>query len=394
MANIEKSWAHGAGRRSALRALAGFFAGSPLLRSQADPFRDHSRVPRLDELITALDFEPVAYAKLPRTAYDYTAYGSESEFTLRRNRQAFDWVKLVPRVVGGATGSPQTATEVFGTKMAFPILVSPSAAQAALHPEGEMAMHEGATAASNTPMIISNVASFPVDKIAAAATGPVWFQLYPRPEMETNQEILEKAQAAGCRAIVVTVDQQASYYERALHGRNLGGTRRLLPRRPGRNSYGLDEGRLWYEWKFFEQIRPFVKVPMAIKGILTAEDARLSIEHGLDAVYVSNHGGRSMDYGPSTLEVLPEIVEAVQGRVPVLFDSGLRRGADILKALALGATAVCLGRVPRWGLAAYGPAGVKRILEIVQTELVRAMASTGRPTLASIDRSLARTDFP
>jgi isopentenyl diphosphate isomerase/L-lactate dehydrogenase-like FMN-dependent dehydrogenase len=137
-----------------------------------------------------------------------------------------------------------------------------------------------------------------------------------------------------------------------------------------------------------------VKVPLLIKGILTAEDARLSIEHGLDGVYVSNHGGRSLDYGPSTLEVLPEIVEAVQGRVPVLFDSGIRRGADILKALALGASAVCLGRVPRWGLASYGAAGVQRILEVVQSEFVRAMAYTGRPTLASIDQTLVRTEFP
>jgi isopentenyl diphosphate isomerase/L-lactate dehydrogenase-like FMN-dependent dehydrogenase len=133
---------------------------------------------------------------------------------------------------------------------------------------------------------------------------------------------------------------------------------------------------------------------MVAKGILTAEDARLCLEHGLDAVYVSNHGGRALDYSPSTLEVLPEIVDAVEGRVPVLFDSGIRRGADILKALALGATAVCLGRVPRWGLGSYGAAGVQRVLEIVQAELVRAMAATGQPTLGAVGRTLVRTDFP
>jgi len=132
---------------------------------------------------------------------------------------------------------------------------------------------------------------------------------------------------------------------------------------------------------------------MLAKGILTAEDAKLCLEHGLDGVYVSNHGGRSIDYGPATLEVLPEIADAVAGRVPVLFDSGIRRGSDILKALGLGATAVCVGRVPRWGLAAYGPLGVQRVLEILQAELVQAMAATGRPTLASINRSLVRTDF-
>ena len=154
------------------------------------------------------------------------------------------------------------------------------------------------------------------------------------------------------------------------------------------------EARLWYEWRFFDQIRPFVKVPLLAKGILTGDDAKKCLEHGCDGVYVSNHGGRSMDYGPSTLEQLPEIVDAVRGRAPILFDSGIRRGTDILKALALGANAVCLGRVPRWGLGAYGPEGVQRVVEIMQAELVQAMAHAGRATLDSINRSLVRTDFP
>ncbi len=211
-----------ADRRHALRALIGFLAASPLLRAQQDPFRDHSRVPKLDELLTALDFEAVAYAKLPRTAYDYTAYGSSSEFTLRRNREAFDWVKLVPKAIAD-TGTPKTETELLGTKMAYPIMLSPTAAHAQLHPDAEIATYQGATAASNTPMIVSNVSSLPFEKIATGAKGPLWFQLYPKPELEANREVLEKAQAAGCKAVVVTVDQQASYYERALHGRNLTG---------------------------------------------------------------------------------------------------------------------------------------------------------------------------
>jgi isopentenyl diphosphate isomerase/L-lactate dehydrogenase-like FMN-dependent dehydrogenase len=151
---------------------------------------------------------------------------------------------------------------------------------------------------------------------------------------------------------------------------------------------------LWYTWKFFDDIRPMVKVPMLAKGITTAEDAKRCLDHGLDGIYVSNHGGRSLDYGSSTLEVLSEIVDAVGGKVPILFDGGIRRGADVLKALALGASAVCLGRVPRWGLGAYGAEGVQRILEIMQGELAQAMAYTGRPSIASIDRTLVRTDFP
>lgn len=395
MGNLERDWSEGTNRRAAFRALAGLIAGSPLARGQQDPFRDHSRVPRLEELITSLDFEAVAYAKLPRSAYDYTAYGSETEFTLRRNREAFDWVKLVPRAVGDAS-APQTSTEILGTRMAFPIMLSPTAAHIQLHPDAEAATHQGATAASETPMIVSNVSSLPFDKIAAAAKGPVWFQLYPKEAFDANRDALERAQAAGCRAVVVTVDQQALYFERSLHGRHLTGAmpRRTSQRGGPANPYRMEEARMWYDWKFFDQIRPLVKVPLLAKGILTGEDARLCIEHGLDGVYVSNHGGRSLDYAPSTLEVLPEIVEAVGKRVPVLFDSGIRRGSDILKALALGASAVCMGRVPRWGLAAYGAPGVQRILEIMQAELTQAMAYTGRPTLASINATLVRTNFP
>jgi isopentenyl diphosphate isomerase/L-lactate dehydrogenase-like FMN-dependent dehydrogenase len=401
-----------ANRREALQAMAAFVAGSPLLLSQQDAFRDHSRVPGMNELHTSFDFEAVAFSKIPRAAYDYTAYGVDGEFTLRRNRQAYDWVELVPRRIA-SVNTPQTALELFGTKMAFPIMVSPTAAHSELNPEGEPATHRGCAAASDTPMIVSNNSSFPFDKIAAAAASPTWVQLYPKEQLEANRTYLEDAQQAGAKAVVVTVDQQASVYERAQHDRNLsagGGSGRTgrggggaAPAagggrggggRGGGNPYRITANRLWYEWKFFDDIRPFVKVPMLAKGILTGEDAKLCLEHGVDGIYVSNHGGRSLDYGPSTLEVLPEIVAAVGGRVPVIFDGGIRRGTDILKALALGASAVCLGRVPRWGLAAYGAAGVQRVLEILQAELVQAMEATGRPNLASIDKSLALINFP
>jgi len=389
---LDRDWANSLTRRNAFRAMAGFLAGSPLLRSQQDPFRDHSRVPGLNELVTAFDFEPVAYAKVPRYAYDYTAYGTDSEFTLRRNRQAFDWVELIPNRVLDARPI-RTATEILGAKMDFPIMVSPSAGHSMLHPDGELATYQGAAAASNTPYIVSNVSSFPFEKIAAAAKGPLWFQLYPKLELDDNREVLDRVQAAGARAIVVTIDQQTNVHERILHDRNLTSA----PATRGtasKNPYRLQESRLFYTWKLLEQIRRMVKVPMLAKGILTAEDAKQCVECGLDGVYVSNHGGRSLDYSPATLEVLPEIVDAVGAKVPVIFDSGVRRGTDALKALALGARAVCLGRVPRWGLGAYGAAGVQRILEILQAELVQGMAYTGRPNLASIDRAIVRTDFP
>jgi len=389
-------------RRTVLGGLGAGLAGASLLKPQQDPFRDHSRIPAMNELKTAVEFEPVAFAKLPRVTYTYTAYGSEGEFTLRRNREAFDWVELVPRGVVDVR-SVKPATEVLGTPMSFPMMVSPSAAHGALHPDGEMGTHKGATSAANTPMIISANASFPVDKIAAAAASPVWWQLYPQEDMESTKELLDKALAAGAKAIVMTVDQQASYYERAIHDRHLdggplGGDRRPTSR--GRaaaaaasNPYRVPPGRLWYNWQYADQVRKMLSVPLAVKGVLTGEDAKAFVDHGFDAIYVSNHGGRSLDYDPSTLEVLTEIVDAVPARVPVLFDSGIRSGSDILKALALGAKAVCLGRVIRWGLAAYGPPGVQRILEILQAELITAMAQTGSPDLASIDRTLLRTHF-
>ncbi len=391
MPQLEKRWLRSLSRRDAVQAFATLVAASPL-HAQQDPFRDHSRVPKIEELVNAIDFEAVAYAKLPRQAYDYTAYGTDGEFTMRRNREAFDWVSLKP--AAKLEGKPQTALELFNTKLDFPILISPTAGHLMLHPGGEAATHQGATAA-NTTMIVSNVASQPIDQIAAAAKGPLWFQFYPREDLTAARDTLERAQAAGCRAIVVTVDQQAPSFERDLHGRHLGPIARRLPQRQSAapNPYRITDRRLWYSWKYIDQIRPMIKVPMLAKGILTAEDARLCLEHGFDGVYVSNHGGRSLDYAPATLEVLPEIVDAIAGRVPVIFDSGIRRGTDILKALALGATAVCLGRVPRWGLAAYGPPGVQRIVEILQAELVQAMTANGCASLTAVNRSLVRTDF-
>jgi isopentenyl diphosphate isomerase/L-lactate dehydrogenase-like FMN-dependent dehydrogenase len=235
-----------------------------------------------------------------------------------------------------------------------------------------------------------------MEKIAGAAKGSLWFQLYPRQQMDASREILDKAQEAGSRAVVITLDQQSPFYERQMHNRHLAPIRRTSARASAveaANRYSIMDTRLWYNWRFLDEIRPFLKVPLLVKGVLTAEDAKLCVDNGINGLVVSNHGGRALDYSPSTLEVLPEIVEAVAGRIPVLVDSGFRRGSDIFKALALGAQAVCLGRVPRWGLAAYGAPGVQRVLEILQKELVLTMARAGRPTLGSISRSAVHTDF-
>ena len=314
--------------------------------------------------------------KFPREAYDYTAQGVDGEFTLRRNREVFDWVDIVPRGVVDVS-TIQTATEVLGTKLQYPIMVAPSAGQGQLHPQGEVAMYQGSTAAAATPMIVSTNASYPMDKISSAAQGTLWFQLYPREQPEASRELIETAQNNGAKALVITVDS-AVFVLRAASCTvepcpapvRDGSSQRAGGGPPRANPYRIIDFRLWYDWSYIDMIRPFTKIPILLKGVVTAEDAKLCVEHGIDGIHVSNHGGRSLDYGPSTLEVLPEIVDAVGGKIPVIVDSGFRRGTDIFKALAIGAKAVCLGRVPRWGLGAYGGQGAQRIIEILQEELI------------------------
>ncbi len=398
MGKIENDWLKSPARRNALRALTGFLAGSASLRAQQDPhpLRDHHRALGLEEMATVFDFEPVFYGNVPLSVFDFTAHGSESEFTNRRNREAFEWVELIPRAPLNLS-SVTTATQVLGSKMDYPIMVAPTGIEGPLHPTGEKGMHQGATGAYTT-QILSTVSSFPIKDIVAAAKGPWWFDWYPQQDLDETRRAFEEAQTLGCQAIVVTIDQNTPYYERDMHDRNLGGApvgNLRTPRRGAgpKNPYRVSDFRMWYEWKHFDQIRPFSKVPMLAKGIVTGEDAKLGLEHGLDGIYISNHGGRSMDYEPSTLEVLPEILDAVAGRAPVIIDGGFRRGTDIAKALALGAKAVCIGRPTRWGLGAFGAAGVQRVLEILQRELVMTMASLGRSTLETLDRNTVKTNF-
>ncbi len=401
MRQVENRWRNSMTRRNALAALAGMVAGSPLLLAQQDPhgvLRSHKRVPSIDEMETVFDFEPICFANIPLARFDYTAHGDGSEFTLRRNRTAFEWVDVVP----GKAVDPKSvnlASELFGTRMAFPIMIAPSSNHRDMHPDAEVGTYKGATAAGTT-MVVASGPSLPHETIAAGAAGPRWTQYYPQEDLGVARETLTRFQSLGPHAIVVTVDQQASAYERDSHDRNLGGNPRTPARGGGRggaparpNPYRISYGRLWYSWSYLDNLRKFITLPMLVKGIVTGEDAELCIQHGMDGIIVSNHGGRSMDYGPSTLEVLPEIVAAVRGRIPVLIDSGFRSGSDVFKALALGARAVCLGRATRWGLGAFGAPGVQRVLEIMQAELVQTAAGAGRSTFASIDKTAVKANF-
>jgi 4-hydroxymandelate oxidase len=417
-------------RRKALAGFASFVAGSPLLHAQLDPhgvLTGHRRVPGLEEMETVFDFEPLFNANIPQVTTDYTYHGDGSEFNLRRNRQAFDWVDVVP---GKALdpASVDLSTSILGQQMKYPIFISPNSNQLPLHPDGEAGTHRGAAGASNTLMMISNVASLPVEKIVPVAASPCWFQFYPREDLDQSREVIEHAQGLGCPVVIVTVDQVASYFERDLHDRNLGGVVRgpggrgragAAPADPeaagarggragapagraGRGAggpgaglarYHLGISRQWQSWAYLDAIHKFIKGPMIIKGIVSPEDAEMCVQHGADAILVSNHGGRSMDYGPATLEALPDIVAAVRGRIPVLVDSGFRRGSDVFKALALGASAVGIGRANRFGLGAFGAPGVQRVLEIMQRELVMTAAMAGRGTLASIDKTAIKVNF-
>ena len=437
MGVIENRWRFGMSRRQALASLATMLAGSPLLYGQQDPhgdLRGHKRFPGIDEMMSAFDFEPVCYANMTLERFDYMAHGDGSEFNLRRNRQAFDWVEVVPGKAI-ASASVDLSTSLLGIDMKFPVYVAPSSGQGALHPDGEMGMYRGATAAGAI-MAIASGPSIPHARIAAAATGPRWNQFYPMADVESSVSALMGYQDLGTKAIIITVDQQASVYERDLHDRNLGGVVRgaggrgaapavdpetgqpargaaggrggrgaaagaapaatpgTPPAFPGTSKYRISNRRLWYSWAYVNEVRKSLKVPVIIKGIVTPEDAMECAKQGVDAIIVSNHGGRSMDYGPSTLEVLPDIVAAVNGRLPVIVDSGFRRGSDVFKALALGASAVELGRAARWGLGAFGAAGTQRLLEIVQAELVAAAASAGAANMKAINKSMVRTNFP
>lgn len=381
-------------RRAAARNLLAWMAGSPLLRSQGG-----DRLAALDDLVNVFEFEPVFRARVTRGAYDFVTGGADDEWTVRRNRDAFQRFTLQPRFLTDVS-QLDLSLELYGQRVEMPILVSPTGAQGLSHAEGELAMARGAGAA-HTIMCVSTNSSFPIDKIAGAATGPLWFQLYAGPDRDATREKVERAVGAGCKTVCFTIDSAYSPYRERMLRNRVGqpvppgglapqpGRRPRVPQEPAR--YGL-RPLLVAEltWSYLDQLNSYAKVPVLLKGILSPQDARLAVERGAAGVIVSNHGGRYLDTAPSTIEVLPEIVDAVAGKIPVLIDGGIRRGTDVLVALALGAKAVMVGRPPLWGLGSFGAPGVERVLELLQTELARAMGQSGRPTLASIDRSLVR----
>jgi len=421
MSDLEKAWLNSPSRRKALIRMAGLMAASPVAAmAQQDPTPPLShvrRIPGLAEMQTAFDFEPVFQGNVTQFIYETTAHADGSEFNLRRNRQVFDWVDILATRPAIPESQVNLESELFGVKTRFPILVCPSGGQAALHPEGELGMSRAATAAGMIDIRASPNLDWLKTNVPALTGGNLWAQHYPIENLASMQTALKDIQDTGVKCIVVTVDQQASVYERTMITRHLGGvanggnvgfggnTAALAaaaaaaaaaaggPPVHGSVRYRVSDRRLWYTWDYIDAVRKVVKGSMLIKGIQHPDDARLAIEHGADGIIVSNHGGRSMDYGPSSLEILPGIAAAVNGRVPILIDSGFRRGSDVFKALALGANGVCLGRAARWGLGAFGPAGAQRVFEIMQQELLQTAAAAGCARLSDITPSTVRTHF-
>jgi isopentenyl diphosphate isomerase/L-lactate dehydrogenase-like FMN-dependent dehydrogenase len=343
------------------------------------------------------DFAEAARARLEPGAYGYFAGGAGDEHTLRANSAAFTRWELMPRVLVDV-GSVSAATTVLGTEVALPVLVAPTAFQRLADPEGELAMARAA-AGAGTVMTLSTLSSVSPAELAAAAPGaPQWFQLYWSRDRGFTQQLVEAVAEAGFGALMLTVDLPvAGRRERDLRAGFALPDDLPLPNLPLRVQ-GEDFHTALHAvlddtltWRDLEWLRSVCRLPLVVKGILTGEDALLAAEHGAAAVVVSNHGGRQLDGVPATLDVLPEVVEAVGERVEVLLDGGIRRGVDVLKALALGARATLSGRALLWGLAAAGEDGAAQVLALLREEIELGLKLLGCPSPADVTRSHIRT---
>jgi 4-hydroxymandelate oxidase len=347
--------------------------------------------------VNILEFEALARERMSSTAYDYYAGGAEDEVTLVANRESLRRIAIRPRVLTGAD-DVSTRIDLMGMSLSLPVGLAPTAFNKLGHPDGESAAARAA-GAFGTFMCCSTVSSTPLEDVAVAATGPLWFQLYVYRDRNVTKDLVQRAEAAGCRALVLTVDTpRLGRRERDMRGGFTlpdGITVANLER------YGTPDNLRWagsssftdyvhrlmdasLTWESVEWLRSITSLPILIKGILTGEDATLALAHGAAGIVVSNHGGRQLDGAMATIDALPDVVRAVAGRAPVLMDGGIRRGTDVFKALAIGAQAVLIGRGYLWGLAADGEAGVSRVLDMLQKELELAMALAGCPTVAAI----------
>ena len=402
-------------RRRFLQFLAGspFFAQNALAeeRRSPDPIPSDPMqwAPRdLEKLIAnprqardVFDFEPVMRKNVQPAHFGYMATGVEDEVTLRANREGFRKFQLRPRRLVDVS-SVNTTVDILGTIYDTPIVIAPTGSNRAFHADGEIAVARAARI-GNHLQILSTVATTSIEDAIAARGAPIWFQLYTTQRFEIAEALAKRAERAGAPVIAVTLDvTSAAKWETLARLRrtdtNECGSchagKSYLARKPNFDGIDLRDATgtvvTNLTWDKIKRLRDTVKTKLVLKGILAFEDAKLAAAAGVDAIIVSNHGGRQEDGVGSTIEVLPEIVEAVGGRMPVLIDSGFRRGTDIVKALALGATAVCIGRPYLWGLGAFGQAGVERVLDILRAETRVAMQQLGAPSPKDLTAAMVR----
>ncbi|UOX86414.1 alpha-hydroxy-acid oxidizing protein [Amycolatopsis sp. FBCC-B4732] len=340
---------------------------------------------------TIAEFEAAARERLDPAHYDYFAGGAQDEITLAENESAFRKLRLLPRVLRGSD-KRDLSVELLGTSSSMPILIAPTAFHRLAHADGELATARAA-ARAGTIMVVSMAATTAIEDVAAAAreVAPdpgLWFQLYLQPDLEFTEAIVRRAEAAGVKAFVVTVDSPV-LGRRERDDRNdfhdlppgfaVENLRNIGENRSGGNASHVRDIVMsaGLNWDHIAWLRGKTKLPVLIKGVLHAEDARLAVHHGIAGIFVSNHGGRQLDTAPATIDVLPGIATAVGGAIPVLVDGGIRRGTDVVKALALGADAVAVGRPIVWGLAAGGREGVTQVLELLREDFDQALALCG-----------------
>lgn len=361
---------------------------------------DDAPIESPEQAVNVMDFEPAARKALPPAHFGYLATGVDDDATVRINHEAYSKIQIRPRRLVD-TSKVDTSVRIFGTSWETPIVIAPVSSLKAFHPEGDIAVARAARARGNL-QVLSTVATSSVEAVTAARGTPVWQQLYPTNDWNVGRAIVKRAEAAGCPVIVLTVDLHDNSNRETLRRASRADTRQCkMCHAEGISGYvrrkpmfdGLDLSRVsgfystYMNWDVVKRLRDATTMKVMLKGIVTREDAQLAVEHGVDGIIVSNHGGRSEETLRPTIESLPEVLEGAAGKIPVLVDGGIRRGVDVFKALAVGATAVCIGRPYVWGLAAFGQPGVETVLAILRRELETIMRQAGTPSIDRITRS-------
>ncbi|KAK1279600.1 Peroxisomal (S)-2-hydroxy-acid oxidase GLO4 [Acorus gramineus] len=353
------------------------------------------------EPVNVREFQKLAKEALPKMHYDYYAGGAEDEHTLKENVKAFQRITFRPRILIDVSNINMETT-ILGYKTSAPIMVAPTGSHIYAHPEGEVATARAA-AACNTIMVLSFSSSCTIEEVASSCDAVRFYQLYVYKKRYVSAQLLARAESNGFKAVVLTADtpklgrREADIRNKltAPQLKNLEGLLSVEADSKGGSDFGAFASQTLdpsLNWKDIAWLKSMTKLPILLKGVLTAEDAQKAVEVGVDAIIVSNHGARQLDYAPASISVLEEVVQAVAGAVPVLFDGGVRRGTDVFKALALGAQAVMIGRPVIYGLTAKGEYGVRRVLEMLKDELELTMSLNGCCTVKDITRSHVRTE--